>query len=117
MRAGTLQSLERDFFAGRAEGPDVLAAENHDEQSAPAVSVCRTRAVSWWKTYVGAAVVVDRGLGHHRVVLELGLAEGRGVGLQDCQRPRVPIVQVARQRTAIRMSLALPPRRALRVLL
>lgn len=31
-------------------------------------------------TYVGAAVVVDGGLGHHAVVLELALAERRSVG-------------------------------------
>ena len=124
-----------------AEGRDVFAAEHHDEQSALVVSNCRTRGISRRETYVGAAVVVDRGLGHHRVatksmlartillvafvisgldrnrlaksnegivsssrlcrmrppisllssenrcnvLLELGLAEGRSVGLQDCQ--------------------------------
>jgi hypothetical protein len=37
------------------------------------------------QTYVVAREVVDGGLGEHGVVLELALAEGRGVGRDDDQ--------------------------------
>ena len=43
----------------------------------------RRSRVLYWTTYVGTGVVVDGGLGHHGVVLELRLAERRGVGGDD----------------------------------
>ena len=66
-------------------------------------------------TYIVAPEVVDRGLGKHRVVFELRLAERRGVaGLRI-----ISIVKTSEVGGMLTMmtSLALPDRRLFKVLL
>jgi len=60
--------------------------------------------------------LLPRGYGRH-ILLELGLAEGRSVGLFDGQYWSSLVVGWAQKRTEMRISFALPLRRAFRVLL
>jgi len=65
MGSGTLQSLQRDFFSGQTGRRGSRSGREHW------AGVCIVSTCTSWnpggKTHVGAAVVVDRGLGHHRV--------------------------------------------------